>query len=616
MILQSLVAYYEAKRARGEIDVPGWAQVKIGWALDLDDDGQIVDLIPLTSNVQTISKKKTKTGEAEVKTKVINFQVKSCPAPAKKSIKIVSNFLYGTTKYMFGISAESANTQRDKLCFEAAKQLHQDILGNSNSAAAKAICLYFDRWNPDDAMNHPVLAARWEDVSKAVGSVMFWYHGCPVTDDPEICRLWDDWYNDVADDAMKCLCSVTGREDELVLIHPNISGVSGANSTGASLCSYNTDSACSWGWVQCENAHIGKYAATAYTLALNQLLADKDRRFVIGDTTIVCWAENADPLYPDFSMNALYGDSYTENDFLAAMRRLAHGQPVEWNGRKVDPNMKFYMLGLAPNAARLSVRFFYANSFGAFVRNVQAHQDRLALAPENKFDRYQDGVPMSLKVLLGATINQKAKNPTVDPRLSGDMLLAVLNNTQYPATLINGVMMRIRADRKISHDRMAAVKAYYLKNSQDKGIKEVMTVSLNRDNNHPAYVCGQLLAVLERVQKDGINKETIHDRYFSSASSTPANVFPTLVRMAQPHLAKLISKNKYWGETLREEITNLYDKLGTEMPRVFTMAEQGIFQMGYYHRMAEFNTPRQTAARQSAGNQSDVNAAEQRSENE
>src|SRR5699024_864443 len=119
----------------------------------------------------------------------------------------------------------------------------------------------------------------------------------------------------------------------------------------------------------------------------------------------------------------------------------------------------FYMLGLAPNAARLSVRFFYANSFGAFVRNVQAHQDRLALAPENKFDRYQDGVPMSLKVLLGATINQKAKNPTVDPRLSGDMLLAVLNNTQYPATLINGVTLRIRADRKISHDRMAAVKA-------------------------------------------------------------------------------------------------------------------------------------------------------------
>lgn len=587
MILQFLVAYYEAKRARGEIDVPGWAQVKIGWALNLNDDGSIADLIPLTSTVQAKSEKKAKTGEA--RTKVINFQVKSCPAPVKKSTKIVSNFLYGTTKYMFGISADSMNTQRDKLCFEAAKQLHQDILGNSNSAAAKAICLYFDRWNPDNALSHPVLAAKWDDISKAIGSVMFWYHGRPVTDDPEICRLWDDWYNVVPDDAVKCLCSVTGREDELALVHPNISGVAGAKSTGASLCSYNTDSACSWGWEQCENAHVGKYAATAYTLALNQLLADKDHRFVIGDTTIVCWAENADPLYQAVGMNALYGDSYTENDFLEAMRQLSHGHIVEWDGQNVDPNVKFYVLGLAPNGARLSVRFFYMNSFGAFIRNVQAHQDRLALVPENKFDRYQPGVSMGLSALLGATVNWKAKSPTVDPRLAGDMFLAVLNDTQYPATFINGITMRIRADRKISHDRMAAVKAYYLKNSQNEMVKEVMTVSLNRENNNPAYVCGQLLAVLEQIQKEAIGRETIHDRYFSSASTTPANVFPTLVRMVQPHLAKLTSKNKYRGEMFEREITTLYDKLDTEMPRVFTMAEQGMVQMGYYHRMAEFN---------------------------
>ena len=53
------------------------------------------------------------------------------------------------------------------------------------------------------------------------------------------------------------------------------------------------------------------------------------------------------------------------------IRTLCQGDPVVYEETKLDPNMDLYILGLSPNSARLSVRFFLRNTFGGFLRNIQ-----------------------------------------------------------------------------------------------------------------------------------------------------------------------------------------------------------------------------------------------------
>ena len=196
--------------------------------------------------------------------------------------------------------------------------------------------------------------------------------------------------------------------------------------------------------------------------------------------------------------------------------------------------MDFYILGLSPNAARLSVRFFLRNTFGGFLENVQHHYDRLEIIrPAN--DSF-DNIP--LWKLLDETVNQNSRDKSPVPGMAGETLRAILNDTPYPATLLNGVFLRIRSEREITRGRAAILKAYYLKNPHPDIPKEVLTVSLNPACDDPAYVLGRLFSVYEAIQSaanPGINA-TIKDKYFNSAASIPATVFPILGNLAQKHL--------------------------------------------------------------------------------
>lgn len=599
MILQALIAYYETQRQNNAIDIPGWTQEKFSWAVELASDGQILSMIPLIREEKSQTKKKVR-GVLTIQdhVKQIPFQMFSCPASPSHGNAILPSFLYGSEKYLFGRAREPKekdgkkpkrppNLKRDLACFEAFKKFHQELLAGASGPAAKALLNYLDRYTPETLAADPEIIAVWPKIQNAKGFFTFWYQGDFLMNDPELRVIWDNHYRMADSDAPMGLCSVTGRQDRLCRVHPGISGVHGGQAK-ASLVSYNFDSACSWGWTQGENAHVGNYAATVYALALNQLLADSNHCFHVGDTTVVCWAADASKIYSDYSMGVLGSREYTDGTILKAMGDLVRGQVVDWHEGQLDPSMDFYVLGLAPRSGRLSVRFFWKNSFGVFVENVYAHQERVALAARWSDDPYGSGKFMSIEALLNGTIDWTAQTPSVDNRLAGDMLLAVLNNTRYPSTLLNQVRLRIRADRDVSHVRMAAIKAYYLKNYEDESIKEVMTVGLNRESRNPAYVCGQLMAVLEKIQEKAIDKTTVHDRFFSSASMTPRVIFPTLMRLAQAHLNVLSRTKPYWYNTLRQELVDLYDKLDAELPAMFTLTEQGMFQAGYYHRVAEF----------------------------
>ena len=165
-------------------------------------------------------------------------------------------------------------------------------------------------------------------------------------------------------------------------------------------------------------------------------------------------------------------------------------------------------------------------------------------------------------------------------QLVGDLFNAVLNGGKYPAILINKILLRIRAEQDIGWRKAAIIKAYFLRNNTNSDMKEVLQVELNENSNYTPYVLGRMFALLELIQKNAINKETIRAGYFNSATSTPAMVFPTLIKLAQYHMNKFEDGKKIWYDT---KLTNLMVKI-EEFPKVLTLSEQGAFLLGYYHQ--------------------------------
>lgn len=377
--------------------------------------------------------------------------------------------------------------------------------------------------------------------------------------------------------SIRMQCLVTGKEDEIVAVHPSIKGVRDAQASGATLVSFNETAFCSYGRKQNYNAPVGKYAAFAYTAALNHLLADRSNVQRIGDTTVVCWADGAEPAYQAFSMAALFGQEVhglTDNDLRAALKRLAEGLPCVELG--VDPNRPFYILGLAPNAARLSVRFFLRDSFGNLMKNVNDHYERLQIV-----DAKYEFLP--LWALLRETVNLNSKDKKPSPVMAGATTRAVFTGEPYPASLLSAVMLRIRAEREISWGRAAILKAYYLKKPHSDCPKEVLTVSLNEASTNPAYTLGRLFSVYEAVQEEanpGI-KETIRKKYFNSASAMPASIFPVLNNLYQKHLQKLEAGKCVYYDKQVAALKEIFDE---GYPIRMNLAQQGAFDLGYYHQ--------------------------------
>ena len=257
----------------------------------------------------------------------------------------------------------------------------------SHSPAARALLAYFDSWDPAQAAAHPLLAEQWKEIT-GNANLIFGYEAADhshsfVNDDLAIQNAWQSYYNDRSADSDMGQCLITGKYAPIERTHPNISGVPGAQSSGAALVSFNAPAFCSYGHEQGDNAPVSKYAAFAYTTALNRLLADRNHCKHVGDTTILCWAENAEPVYQDAMSMFLFGADETsgiqESDVQAALKRLSAGQTVPFLEKELSPGQHFYLLGLAPNAARLSVRFFLRDTFGSFAQNLQRHAEEMEI---------------------------------------------------------------------------------------------------------------------------------------------------------------------------------------------------------------------------------------------
>ena len=562
MILQALTCLFDDLVRQEKLSRPGWSPAKISYALCLDETGGLTYVVPLLREEQTGKK-------TQLRPALINL-----PAPVKRASNIASNFLWDNSGYLLGVD-EKGKPERSNSCFRACAELHHRLLDGVDCSAARAILAFFDTWQPEKAREHPVLADCWEDLMKG-GNLIFRVDGGYAQDDPWVRSAWDSYYGDLQGEKQQCL--VTGKLDVAEAVHPAVKGVAGAQSSGAALVSFNAPAFCSYGKEQSLNAPVGKYAAFAYTAALNYLLSDRENVHRIGDTTVVCWAEGAEPQYSQFTGMSLFGDalpdSLSDDDLYAALNHLAQGLPCE--ELKLDPNRPFYILGLAPNAARLSVRFFYRNSFGALMKNVNDHHERMRIVG----NRY---TITPLWAMLRETVNLNTTDKAPSPVLTGAAARAIFTGTAYPASLLEAVMLRIRAEREITPGRAAILKAYYLKNANKLCPKEVLTVSLNENSTNIPYTLGRLFAVYEAVQEaanPGINA-TIKDKYYNSAGATPAVIFPILDSLCQKHLRKLDTGFRISYDRQIGQIKNV---LGESYPVRLSLPEQGSFNLGYYHQ--------------------------------
>lgn len=607
MILQALTRYYDILRDDPNVDIApfGYSTAGVSFALDISVAGELLNVLPMFIQVPRGKKMR------EVpRTMLVPQQVKRSGSSPK------ANFLCDNCAFVLGISVkDDVKPGYSAKRFAAFKDLHTKMLPGVESDAARAVLAFLEKHNPATARRHPAIAPHLERLLEG-GNIVFMFQGNFVHEDAAVRKAWEDYK--AGQDAVEMQCLVTGEIAPVARLHPSLKHIRGAQPTGATLVGFNLDAFTSYGRSQGFNAPVSQKAAFAYTTALNYLLSDANSngQIHIGDTTTVYWAESTSRAHEAAFAFMLNPDSVQKSNDNSEARREAEralqtiansvqqGKPLDLDALLADlggENPRFYVLGLAPNAARVSVRFFITNPFKKMMQNVMAHYQDLEIVKE------YDDQPTYISVwrILNETVSKKSRDKDAAPLLAGAVFRAVLTNAPYPAALYNAIINRVRADiddkekhiSKINYVRAAIIKAYLLRKYRhypENPFKEVLIMALNEQSTRPAYVLGRLFAVLEKVQSEAIGNvnASIKDRYFTSACATPASVFPILLRMASHWTSK--AEYGYISERRIQELMTLLD--AQPFPARFSLDEQGVFILGYYHQRAALYTKKSDEA--------------------
>ena len=571
MILQALVKHYEDLEKQEKVPKRGWCHAKVSYALDIDKDGSLLGIIPL------------KQEETKGKKMIWVPQPKEVPEMVSRASGVLANFLCDNSKYILGIDGDGIG-DRTLECFEATKKKHLDILADVHSVAAEAVKNFFQSWNPEYAKENVDISDKWEDVT-AGGNLIFYIEGIYAQEDEDIRKAWKK-YVENSDGEVESICLVTGRKEGISRIHNVIKGVQGAQSSGALLVSFNAQSFESYGKGQSYNAPVGKYATFAYTTALNYLLSQKEYIFTLGDTTILFWAEGGKESYQRLFGICMEPVADNQEEIKGIFLNLQEGHAIDIEGIEINPKQKFYILGLSPNAARLSIRFFYQDNFGNILTNIKKHYNRMDIVrPSWDNQRY-----IGIWRMLMETVNQNSKDKKPRPNMASSVFHSILSNGRYPENLYEGVLIRIRAEQgRITRGRAGIIKAHLIRNYNSKLVKEEKFMGLNEQCSNTAYVLGREFAVLEAIQEEanpGINT-TIRDRYFNSACATPASIFPILFKLKNSHIRKIEKKKIHFEKILTDlqgEIEVREDGVSA-YPHRLSLEEQGMFILGYYHQV-------------------------------
>ena len=578
MILQSLNALYTrlASDPSYKISPPGFSPQKISFRVVIKADGKLFD----------IQDARTPNEKGKLMTSVIEV-----PGNAKPPGSGINPcFLWDNQTYLLGRQPDG---KKDRFGFErfaAFKQRHLELESEIESERFSLVCRFLESWEPDLIPKYPKL----DVVGTGFGVFQIQGHPGDVHQD-EIIREWWQSNRPVEDEDDEGQCLVTGEIGQIARLHPKIKGVANAQSAGASIVSFNDTAYESYGMNQGENAPIGRETAFRYGTALNSLLGgpqSKKHRLRIGDTTAVFWTEKSHIVEDAFAEILGGSPQHTDDPQDRAQRDRIERvlKAVRIGGKFQDlgdaTETPFYILGLAPNAARLSIRFFYRSTVSDLLKHLHSHQrvfETVREFTEQRGKRPPDAEFPAIWQILRETARVSDEIP---PLLAGALTRAIVEGCNYPEALLTAIIRRIHADRTINYLRAATLKALLTRNH-----KQSIPVMLDTANTTPAYLLGRLFSALEKTQEDALGSLNagIRDRYYSSASSTPASVFPRLLRTYQHHLKKLSIGAKTNREILIQEIISSF----TEFPTQLNLKNQGLFSIGYYHQRKDFFTKKE-----------------------
>lgn len=609
MLIKALCDYYDILAEDGLVLPDGYSKEAYHYAICLNPDGtlnEIIDIQIYTTSIQKNGKEKTTSRPKPV----------TVPLRTQKP-GIDGNIIEHRPLYIFGLNAEKnkeKNPETKEIYFAAedktnkAKKSHSDFVAknlafieNLDSPLINAYKKFMENWQPEAELENPKLL----NIIKTYGTAKFAF--CLfgesekfLHDYPMIKQRWEEHLlvqkTENSENQTLGECAISGETMPIARLHNKIKGVLGANATGAGLVSVNNQSEESYGNTQGFNSNISEAYMKKYTEALNYLLADSKRKTYLGDVTVINFALTTDKETNDWCNACLdmrketLDAKKTEEWLHLVLENAKKGKLVGESLAgidKVDKNAQFFIVGLKANSSRLSVKFIHTGTMGQLLENIAQHQIDLAIGYEPK--------PISMWRITQELEIPNVKTDKGNPALNAKIYEAMLYGNNYPEALLAGIIRRIKSDSdtekeqfiKINPTRIGILKACINRQLRNSNQQEEITMTVNKDNKNPAYLCGRLFAILEKVQQkasnDNLNR-TIKDAYFASAASTPALIFPKLLKLTQHHLAK-VEYDYYYSREMGKIIAQLVD----EFPETLNLQDQGRFIIGYYQEYYKKN---------------------------
>jgi len=579
MILQALNDYYERKAADPESGIApdGFEEKVIPYIIVIDFDGNLV-------NVQF-------TGDDVNHKKGKSFLVPMWQQKSGKDAWKTTNLLWDHYGYLLG--QPKSDEEKD---IESARKQHQTFLSMVNKVIEKlpecdgvrAIKRFYDA----DGVNKVIGNEAWNSIQAITGcnlSFKINSQNWLIAQDPlvqELASLWTgSEFEDSQENKEVGICLVSGEYGEIARLHRPISGVNKKPAPLLAVNNLESPAFASYNKKQGFNFPTTTNSAFKYATALNDLLKPQSaQKLRVGDAAVVFWSDKTSHIEDDFG--AWFDEPDKDNPDRLTDRVRALLKAVDSGSLPPEDNeTRFFILGLSPNASRISVRFWHAGTVVEYSHKIAGHFHDLEISHG---PRQRDH--LSIWWLL-RSIAALGKSENIPPNLAGDWMRAILNGSAYPETLFQSAIRRIHAERDVRYERAAIIKACLNRKKRFQILNEKeMTVSLDKDNTNPGYRIGRLFAALEKIQEEaspGINA-TIRDRYYSSASGTPASVFPILLRMKNHHLGKLEKGREVYFEKLLGEVMGEVTSAG--FPSQLNLQDQGRFAIGYYHQRQAFFT--------------------------
>jgi len=585
MILQELVRYYERRASdpQSGIAPEGWELKEIPFVIVIDREGNFIQLDDTRSGVG-----KKKRGRS--------FFVPQFNGRSGK--KFDPNLFWDKSSYILGYKELDKNASLH--CANFIKMVERYVSENQDHEGFRAVKNFYD-------MNQHLLVRNdpgWEECAKIVGgnlSFRLTKENRLICQDNLLINMEGENEEDEDDNITTGVCLVTGKKTPISRTHLKIKNLFGQKKLGPLVSFQVNQGYDSYGKKRAYNAPVGKQTVFSYVTALNHLLrVDSRQRMQVGDATMVFWADREENPMEDIFMELFSKPAKDDPDRNTGVVESLYKSAYHGYLAIEDRETKFFVLGLSPNDARIVVRFWKTGTVAHFAEKIRQHFDDIAIIHTDKEPKHE-----KLKNLLSA-IALKGEEKNIPPNLGGDVMRAILEGSAYPQILLQGAVRRIRAEQakkykntgkqqpNVTYARAAIIKACLNRQARftQTNHKE-LTVSLDPENSHPAYLLGRLFALLEKIQKDaqpGINA-TIRDRFYGSFSAAPASVFATLMRLKNHHLAKLDERMKNYYE---KQIGDVLVHLPPSVPSHLSMADQGRFAIGYYHQNHELYTKKET----------------------